>query len=97
MIEKKNKDIYISIYCFYSVYTHILKNFKLGYAFSNRKIGLLAKINVDIIYLGLIQSLYKFTTIKYFIISEGWFNPTYILDYIHFVLIYFIICFLAGV
>ena len=97
MIEKKNKDIYISIYCFYSVYTHILKHFKLGYDFSNRKIGLLAKINVDIIYLGLIQSLYKFTTIKYFIISEGWFNPTYILDYIHFVLIYFIICFLAGV
>ena len=36
MIEKKNKDIYISIYCFYSVYTHILKHFKLGYAFSNR-------------------------------------------------------------
>ena len=49
------------------------------------------------VYLGLIESLYKFTTIKYFIISEGWFNPTYILDYIHFVLIYFIICFLAGV
>ena len=88
MIEKKNKDIYISIYCFYVVYKHILKHFKLGYAFSNSEIGF---------YLGLIQSLYKFTTIKYFIISEGWFNPTYILDYIHFVLIYFIICFLAGV
>ena len=84
MIEKKNKDIYISIYCFYWVYKHILKHFKLVYAFSNSEIGL-------------IQSLYKFTTIKYFIISEGWFNPTYILDYIHFVLIYFIICFLAGV
>ena len=40
MIEKKNKDIYISIYCFYIVYKHILKHFKLGYAFSNREIGL---------------------------------------------------------
>ena len=52
MIEKKNKDIYISIYCFYVVYKHIPKHLKLGYASSNREIGLLAKINVDIIYLS---------------------------------------------